>query len=146
MKTFFIALGSAFIGALLAIGVIVLVAIMSFMGIANSVTKEADQGSSLVLSLDLRQSLNDLPSSGPLSAIFGGDKGFIDLLDHIDSASKDDAVKGIFIRASEGSIGSSRAEELREALIDFKASGKFVVAHSQGSYGGGPSGPSDFSG
>ncbi|KAK1857379.1 hypothetical protein I4F81_012938 [Pyropia yezoensis] len=47
-------------------------------------------------------------------------------------AKDDDSVKGVFIRAENFGMAPASAEELRLALLDFKESGKFVIAHAQG--------------
>ncbi|MBU4569524.1 MAG: signal peptide peptidase SppA, partial [Alphaproteobacteria bacterium] len=93
----------------------------------------------VVLTLDLNAGLPDQAPTGGLAA-FSGVPGFTDILVKLKGAEQDKSVKGIYIRGSMTGIGTSRAEELRTALKDFRASGKFVIAHTQGMYGmGGPS-------
>lgn len=49
-------------------------------------------------------------------------------------AAKDDPrIKGIYLRknGNGGVAGSALLEELREAIVDFKQSGKFVVAYNE---------------
>ncbi|MEM1150107.1 MAG: signal peptide peptidase SppA [Pseudomonadota bacterium] len=137
MKTFLLSMAGAFVAIILFI-IVSFVFLGAIIGAAASSDPQPDE---IVLTLDLRQSLTDqAPVSG--FAAFSNQQGFTDLLVKIDAASNDDDVKGMFIRASEGAVGSARAEELRDALIDFRESGKFVVAHSQGSLLS--SGPSAF--
>ena len=142
MKTFFTALGGAILGTVLGAVLLFFVASM----VVNSVMQSAssslagggDNPDSMVLTLDLRQELSDQPATSGLAALFG-QKGFVNVLTRLDAAKTDDRVKGLFLRGSEFSIGSSRAEELREAILELREAGKFVVVHSQGTYGGGPS-------
>ncbi|WP_418152606.1 signal peptide peptidase SppA [Litorimonas sp. RW-G-Af-16] len=47
-------------------------------------------------------------------------------------AKTDDNIKGLFIRAESFGMAPASAEELRLAILDFKESGKFVIAHAQG--------------
>ena len=47
-------------------------------------------------------------------------------------------VKGVFIRAAEAGLSSSRAEELREAFLRLKKANKFIIASSQGFLASGP--------
>ena len=142
MKTFFASLGGAIIGSILGLILLIFIGFAIIGGMISSLapadeTKDAD---GIVLTLDLRDGWSDqAPLTGP-EAIFGNGVGFIDILTRLDAASSDDRVKGIFVRGSEFGIGSSRAEELRSAFLTFKAADKFIVAHSQGTYGGGPSG------
>lgn len=146
MKTFFASLGGAVIGSILGL---VLIALIGF-GIVGALVSSAFENAStansgkdsdaIVLTLDLRNGWSDqAPQTGP-DAFFGNPTGFIDVLTRLESAAADDQVKGIYVRGSEFGIGSSRAEELRTAFLNFKAADKFIIAHTQGSYGGGPSG------
>ena len=142
MKTFFTALGGAIIGTILGavlLFFIVSMAISGFMQQASSsLAGGGNNPDSMVLSLDLRQPLNDQPATSGLPALFG-QKGFVNVITRLDAARTDERVKGLFIRASEFSVGSSRAEELRDAIHGLRDAGKFVIVHSQGTYGGGPS-------
>ena len=58
----------------------------------------------------------------------------------LEAAKDDPRIKGIYLRmnGNGGVAGSALLEELREAIVDFKQSGKFVVAYnetySQGQY------------
>jgi protease-4 len=44
---------------------------------------------------------------------------------------KDNNIKGIFLDESYMMSGQATTEEIRNALIDFKKSGKFVIAYSE---------------
>jgi protease-4 len=90
-----------------------------------------------VVELDLRGGWTDQPASDPLSALFT-DTSFVEILLRLNAAGEDPNVKGVFVRAAEFDLGSSRAEELREAFLRLKAKGKFVIAHSQGFLASGP--------
>ena len=128
MKTFLLSLAGAFV-ALILFFVFILFSVMGLVGLASQGEGQPDR---MILSLDLRE---DLPDQAPTTglAAFGGQVGFTDLITRIDAAAEDPDVEGIFIRATTMTFGSSRAEELRAALKDFRESGKFVVAHTQGS-------------
>jgi protease-4 len=58
--------------------------------------------------------------------------GLSDLLTGLEEAKKDKKIKGIFIELDELSCGYATAFELREAIQDFKSSGKFVIAYNSG--------------
>ena len=137
MKTFLLSMAGALVAIILFV-VLSFFFLATLIGVATASDPEPD---TVVLSLDLREEFSDqAPTSG--FAAFAGQQGFTDLILKIDAAIDDDHVKGIFIRGSEGSIGSSRAEELRDVLIDFRESGKFVIAHTQGGLAN--SGPSSY--
>jgi protease-4 len=147
MKTFFASLGGAVIGSIIGLVLLFFIGVGLIQMTVNNAMKSAagpetgqDDGNPIVLTLDLRGGYADqAPTSGP-EVLFGGGTGFIDIVTKLEAAAADDQVKGLFIRASEYGIGSSRAEEYRDAFLKFKAADKFIITHSQGSYGGGPSG------
>ncbi len=64
----------------------------------------------------------------------GPDKstGLNDILDNLKKAKKDDNIAGIYLDLSEIPTGISTLDEIRDALIDFKTSGKFIWAYSEG--------------
>ena len=136
MKTFFLSMAGAFVAMILFVVVGFMMLFGLILSAASSKPPSPDQ---VVLSLDLNAEMPDQAPIGGLAA-FSGVSGFTDLLIKLKGAEQDKAVKGIYIRGSMMGTGTSRAEELRTALKEFKASGKFVVASTQGMFGmGGPS-------
>ncbi len=53
--------------------------------------------------------------------------GLNDILANIRKAKEDDRIKGIYLEAGASYPGIGTIEEIRNALLDFKASGKFVL-------------------
>ncbi|MCZ4298778.1 signal peptide peptidase SppA [Henriciella marina] len=142
MKTFFTAFGGAIIGTILGAVLLAFLAAAMIGGFVNSqlssFQSDGSASGNTVLTLDLRDELSDQPATQGLGAIFG-QKGFVNVLTRLDAARTDENVKGILIRASEYSVGSARAEELRDSILRLREAGKFVVVSSQGTYAGGPS-------
>lgn len=74
-----------------------------------------------------------------LASLMGNENGtgMVDLLRAIDHAKKDDKVDGIYLKV-DGGLSWGQTEELRDALLRFRESGKPVVtfgtAFTQGSY------------
>ncbi len=97
-----------------------------------------------VLELDFSQAVpektNNVPTSDPLSFDFEQKKkvGLYDMVRSIEMAKEDDKIKGIFLEMSSTSLGSATASVIRDALVDFKDSGKFIYSYgdmySQGAY------------
>jgi protease-4 len=56
--------------------------------------------------------------------------GLKDYLKVIENAKTDDKIKGIYLELSEVNGGLATMQVLREAIEDFRASGKFVIAYS----------------
>src|SRR5690606_21402303 len=132
MKTFLL----SFLGGVAALVVffilLPLVLLMSFLP-----SGEPAPARNAVLELDMRSGWSDQPATDPVSALFSS-TSFVEVLLRLDAAADDPNVKGVFVRAAEFNMGSSRAEELREAFLRLKAKDKFVIAHSQGFLASGP--------
>ena len=136
MKTFFLSMAGALAAMFIFIFLIFSFFMMLIIGASSSKPERPD---AVVLSMDLNMELSDQAPSGGFAAL-SGSPGFIDLLTRLKAAEDDESVKGLFIRGAFIGTGSSRAEELRQAIHSFRDSGKFVIAHSQGTLGvGGPS-------
>lgn len=136
MKTFFLSMAGALAAMILFVVILFMFLMMVLMSAASS---KPDKPDNIVLSLDLNAGYSDQAPTGFLAAL-SQTPGFIDLLTRLEAAQDDDSVKGLYIRGTAFSTGSSRAEELREAIQNFRDSGKFVIAHTQGTFGiGGPS-------
>ncbi len=76
--------------------------------------------------------LADMPGmSGRMQETVGLD----DLISNIRLAKTDNRIKGIYLDGGAFDIGMASAKELREALLDFKTSGKFLVAYADAYYG-----------
>ena len=56
--------------------------------------------------------------------------GLMDVINAIKEAKNDDKIKGISILNDQSSLGLAQIKALRDALIDFKKSGKFVMAYA----------------
>jgi protease-4 len=117
-------------------GVVVGSIIFSFLGffmligMIGAASAPAPQPAHMVLALDLREEMTDQTPTNPF-ANFGGGQSLLEVLSRIEAARTDNAVEGIYIRANTGGMSAAQAEELRAALAQFRASGKFVVAHLQ---------------
>lgn len=117
-----------------------LFAILGLAGItASEGTTRIDENS--VLRINLNGTLSERSESNPLAILGAADEGLAldDLLMAIDKASKNENVVGIYLEGGSLSGTPAMIQELRQALVRFKAdSKKFVVAYadnySQSSY------------
>lgn len=138
MRTFLLSMAGAFA----AMALFVIIGFIMLIGLIASVAgSKPPHPSDIVLTLDLNAVYPDQAPATGLAA-FSGTPGFIDLLLKLKDAETDKSVKGLYIRGAASSYGTTRSEELRQAVKSFQASGKFVVAHSQGMFGA--SGPSAY--
>jgi protease IV len=118
--------------ALFIIGLIILISVAASKKSTTHVSENS------VMCLDVSGSLSERVNDNPLNSLkIFNDKfdkyGLDDILSSIDKAKKNPDIKGIYIIAShlsDASYGS--IQEIRNALSDFKKSGKFVVAYSDG--------------
>ena len=84
----------------------------------------------IVLELDLRSGRLDTPSRSPFA--FSDSLSVVDVVRTLEMAETDERVHGLFIRANEFGMAPGMAEELRQAIADFRAAGKTVTTHAQG--------------
>lgn len=90
-----------------------------------------------VLKLNLNSPITELSEEDPFEdldlPIASGTSGLslIELLQSIQYAKTDENIKGIYLDARYTAAGFASLQELRDALLDFKKSGKFVVAYGE---------------
>ncbi len=102
----------------------------------SSADKEIVIRSNSVLSLNMNQVIpdrsvtNPLEGFDPVSMRFSIKTGLNDILKNISRAKDDNNIKGIYIDLGLISPGFATIEEIRNALIDFKSSGKFVISYA----------------
>ena len=130
MKSFF----KIFFASLLSLVIFSLIVFFFFVGwLARLASKEkpAVEAKS-VLVLDLSQDFKELAVEGPLSGFSSNDEmdvpGLYDVVRLINKAKDDKNISGIQIIANSNPNGFANSEDIRNALINFKASKKFVVA------------------
>jgi len=87
-----------------------------------------------VLTIKLNKQIVEREKDDPLAELFDTNSshiGLIELRRALGHAKTDDKIKGIYLDASGFRSGMSQAEDIREALANFKESGKFVLAYGQ---------------
>ena len=126
----------------LVFGVFSIIMIFSIIA-ASGDSKEVQLDEPHVLRLELNGEIQDRVEEMPfdLSEITGQDVNILGLnhiLANIKKAKTDENIKGIYIEMGMLSAGFATREEIRNALLDFKESGKFITTYSeiytQGSY------------
>ncbi|WP_282607281.1 signal peptide peptidase SppA [Pelagibius sp. Alg239-R121] len=94
----------------------------------------------IVLQLDLANGVSEASPQSPFGrASQGRGMALRDLVDALSRASSDPRVAGVIARVGRGSLGISQVQELRDAIADFRATGKFSVAFAE-SFGEGGNG------
>jgi len=77
-----------------------------------------------------RGSKNPWGNFDPLTMSFSPQIGLNEILDNIEKAKTDENIKGIYLETGMVSPGISTAFEIRNALLDFKESGKFILCYN----------------
>ncbi len=128
----------SFFAALLAMAVFFVLVIFFFLGVitvisAKLTSSKPELGTKAVLYLDLSTSFQEQGRKNELSGFLGRDDantpGLYEVVRLIQNAKSDSTIKGIFLRAEENANGFAGSQELRNALLDFKSSGKFIYAY-----------------
>ena len=89
-----------------------------------------------VLKIEFKDPILDRTSENPFSDIDllnSSTEGSIelkDILDNIEKAKNDDKIKGIYLNFSSVNAGFSQIEEIRNKLLQFKESGKFIYSYA----------------
>lgn len=81
----------------------------------------------------VEQAAEENPFDALLSEMYGQTTttiGLNDLLSNIALAKENDKILGIYLKGGMLSAGPASAKALRDALIDFKQSGKFIIAYA----------------
>jgi protease-4 len=82
-----------------------------------------------ILTLDLTKPLAEGAPDDGIERVFLGEQSTLrDVLDGIERAQADPRIKGILARIGDSELGTARAQELRDALAQFRAKGKFALA------------------
>lgn len=143
MKQFFKIMFASTLGAMMAIGIIIAITIFTSIGILASMDHASSYkpNKNTVFKIKLDGILADNTNDDPLAALIGKEEynlSLKDLLETIHTAKQNDKIAGIYLESGQILAGSANLGAIRNALIDFKKSGKFVVAYadnfSQGGY------------
>lgn len=124
MKQFLITVAGVLVGLVLFV-IVVPFALISAIG---SSTKKVEP-SEIVLTLDMREPIADQSPSTPFN--FGSEASTVAIVRKLHEAAGDKKVKGLVLRASSAGLAPAQAEEIRNAIADFRKSGKFTLAHLQ---------------
>ena len=107
--------------------------ILMISSIALSDTAETTVQENSVFELNLQGNLNERSQEDPLAFLLGNDfqsYGLNDVLSSIRKAKENEHIKGIYLNAGIFNAGIASLEEIRNELLSFKESGKFIVAYA----------------
>lgn len=143
MKSFFKSLLASILGCFIALAIMSVIGLIIITAMAFSAEETYVVKNKTILSLNLEGQIADRGTpENPFAEIlgFGDDStlGLDDILYAIDRAEENEKIEGIYIKAGMFASSSAALKEIRDRLIKFKESGKFIVAYGdtylQGGY------------
>lgn len=133
MKDFFKSLLASIIGCSIVLGIFALIIFVVVAAISFDSSGGYSLKENTVLTIKLNGILKDkVLQTNPLMDLLGeqdNETGLDDILSSIKKAKENDKIKGIYIKAEIFSASYASLKEIRDALLDFKESGKFIVAY-----------------
>ncbi|MDD2285606.1 MAG: signal peptide peptidase SppA [Paludibacter sp.] len=129
----------ATIVGVIIVGILSTILMFGIIGaIGASGNKPVKLEPNVVYQLELSGQLVDRSQDDPFSDVFAESfgqpvanvLGLDDILSNIEKAKNDSNVVGIYLKGGVLSGGFASIKEIRDALVDFKTSGKFIVAYA----------------
>ena len=137
-------IGKCLVGFLASIGLIVValgvLAGYGWQEVRDWRTAETPVPERTVLTLDLAPGVAEQAPMSPLAGAADGGVPVHRAIDALDRAAGDDRVKAVAVRIGRGALAMGHAQELRDALEDFRDSGKIAWAFAETLSGGGMGG------
>lgn len=134
MKSFFKYTMACLLALILFSVVSTIITIVSFAGMMAMDGMTAPIKENSILRINLNGALPEQTEENPLAMFMGGNKesvpGLQTLTEAIRKAGENEHIKGIYIEDAALYAAPATLQELRQALTDFKKSGKFIIAYS----------------
>jgi protease IV len=127
----------SFFAALFALVVFTILIVLILLAVLKGLTssKKPSIGEKAVLVIDLSRSFREQAPDNPLSGLVSDDQedipGLYDLIRLVRHAKEDTAIRGIYLKCDNNANGFAASDEIRNALLDFKKSGKFLYAYGE---------------
>src|SRR6476620_5760926 len=120
-----------FFASLLALVIFSLIIFFILLGMVKGLTSKDEEAISAksVLMLGLTKKFPEHKASSPLSSLGEEESpALFEVLRLIRHAKEDDDISGIYVSMDGNGNGYAASNEIRNALLDFKTSKKFVIA------------------
>lgn len=141
MKNFFKQVLATVVGLIAFGAIITFMGIISIVGMIASGDSTPEVSKNSVMVLNLSGVIDEQGQEDFLGALTGNtmsNLGLDNMLSAIKKAKDNDNIKGIYIEAGILQAGYATMQEIRNALLDFKKKGKWIVAYgdtyTQGTY------------
>ena len=132
MKDFLKYTLASIVGLLVCTVIVTIISVISIIGIAASSGTAVVVEDNSLFKLELKGEVTERMIDNPFASLMSEEQtalGLNDVLASIQKAADNDKIKGIYLEAGNISAQPASVEEIRNALIRFKQTGKFVVAY-----------------
>lgn len=133
MKDFLKYTFASLLGVILAGVVLSVLSILTLVAMLTSSDTETKVKENSIFVLDFQGTLSERAQANPFDRLLGEDSedyGLDDILTSIRKAKENDNIRGIYLQPGYLDASFASLQEIRHALLDFKESGKFVVAYA----------------
>ena len=133
MKDFIKFTFASVLGVVLAGIIFTILGIVTMVGMVASSDTETVVKENSVFVLDLEGTLSERVQDNPFQTLMGEENqayGLDDILASIQKAKDNENIKGIYLQTAFLETSFASLEEIRHALLNFKESGKFIVAYA----------------
>lgn len=140
---FFKTLLASLLGTFIAMGLLLFIFILIIVAaVSGGSEKTVSVKDNSILHIQLNQDFSERGSESEFTfnpATFSSEssQGLNHFIKDLQAAKTDDKIKGIFLEVGSFSAAPSTLLDLRNALEDFKSSGKWIVSYSEGYFQGG---------
>jgi protease-4 len=133
MKNFFKMLLASMLGMLIlnALVFVILISMIAIIGSGDPVSVKDNS----ILKISLNKPLEDragIPTIDIINFEVMTNLGLNNILNGLEQAKYDNRIKGVYLELSSVQAGIASVEEVRNALLSFKESGKYVLAYAEG--------------
>ena len=142
MKEFFKQVAAVIVGSLLVSVFTTIMGFVMIVAMMSAGSEKAPLKDGAILHLNLNGTIMERSTENPFAEFLGNEmmqeQGLDQILTAIKVAKNNNMVSGIYVEGGMVSADFATLEEIRKALVDFKESGKFIVAYgenyTQGAY------------
>lgn len=109
-----------------------IITVVSMAGIMASESTASVVDDNSILRINLSGYIEERAESDPMSFLSGGNSESLaldEMVLSVQKAATNDKIKGIYLEGGSLAANSASAQEFRQALLDFRKSGKFIIAY-----------------
>ena len=132
MKDFLKYTLASIVGLLACTIIVTIISILTIVGIAASTETTTVVNEDCIFKLELKGSVTERMIDNPFASLINEEQtalGLNDILASIEKAGSNEYVKGIYLEAGGIEADPACTDEIRNALLRFKQTGKFIVAY-----------------